>query len=267
MVEKESKVQGYKMKEKSSEEKQQPEEGHEKKKLVEELKALLESLLKDFSREIRAVWAFQLEKKIMLYILISDSAEKDVYAAILKKQAESIKMEIRKLSEYFYNIMQNKEEYFLEIQKSAVIYDPSGIVRPIKTIIEEGRIKKTKESLMHLVVEVGQKMQNIKDIKIDVLSVLYGAAIEAAQAPLLLRGYSLLIPSTIPKMLNLFLKEKEISKNSISDFNDIYNAYKDYEHGRIKDINGKKLELLIKKADKFVDDMQHLARRLMKKAA
>ena len=265
-----SKAKGYgkeHKKEEKAEEKQETKEDKEKTKIIESLKGILEGIIEKYGKETRAVWALNLDKNILLVFLLADSAKKDVYSYILKKQAEGIKIDIRKLSEYFSSIMQNDEEYFSEIQKAIVLYDPSGIIRPIKIIIEEGKIKKTKESMMHLVIDVGQKFRDIKDIKMDALSVAYSAAIEAAQAPLLLRGYSLLIPSAIQKMLGIFLKEKGISKTSISDFNDIYNAYKDYEHGRIKDINGKKLELLIKKADKFVDDMQQLARRLMKKVA
>ena len=46
---------------------------------------------------------------------------------------------------------------------------------------------------------------------------------------------------------------------------EIYNAYKDFEHGKIKEISGKKLDELLSKADRFIDNMQELAIELIRK--
>jgi hypothetical protein len=78
-----------------------------------------------------------------------------------------------------------------------------------------------------------------------------------------LRGHTLFVPSEIPGLLEIFIKEKEFSKKDIQHYMDIYKAYKDYEHGRVKDISGKDLDIMIKKAYDFIDDCQNVAMKIM----
>lgn len=241
----------------------------EEEKILKCIRNFLSDLLKKYKNEIRAAWLVPIDKEILFCILLNDlikTKTRKIFNYIMKKKGfcKNIKIYIYFLSEYFQNIMQNKEEYFNEIKRAMIIYD-TGLIKPIKILIEQGKIKKTKEAMISLIMDVGNEIREIRNAKLDILSKIYSAVIDAAQSPLLLRGYTVMIPSTIPNLLKIFLKSKEITPSMIQSYEEIYSVYKDYEHGKISDISGKKLDYLIKKAEKFIDDMQELARKILQK--
>ena len=267
-------------------------EGTEKeyKEITDFSKKFIGEVAKKYKKEIKAAWFILTEptkqkeerkegrkrqgeqRDVLLGILLNnltESKEKikqvEIFLTKYPTKTKNINIKIYPylLTEYFEDIMKNKEEVFSEIKKSIIFYDPSGIIKPIKILIEKGKIKRTKEAMLNLIIEVGNQIREIKEIKLEILSDIYSAVIDAAQAPLLLRGYAILIPSTLPSLLQIFLKGREIPQKTIEDFMEIYNTYKEYEHGKINDIDGKKLDKLMKSSDKFIDDMQHLARKLM----
>ena len=236
---------------------------------IEYLKNLIFNLIKKYEKEIKAVWIIKVEKEILLFTLLNDFAPKkkikEFQIATAKlKLPKNLKIYSYMLSEYFSNIMQNREEVFAEIKRAQVLYDPSGVIGPIKILIEEGKIKKTKEAMIQSIISIGDQKKEINSIKQNILSSIYSAVIDASQGPLHLKGMTNMIPSQIPTQLEQFIKEKEITYRDIEIFKEIYEIYKAYEHGEIKDIPGKKLDQLIKKAEKFIDNMQCLAFGMMK---
>ncbi|MEM2478968.1 MAG: hypothetical protein QXJ92_02120 [Candidatus Pacearchaeota archaeon] len=175
----------------------------------------------------------------------------------------SIHCNVALLREYFEKIMENRIDIFFEIKRAIPLYDPSGFFVPMKSLVEKGEIKGTKEALFKLITEVRVIMRDIERIKVNALSDIYSAVIDAAEGALMARGISFFVPKELPELLDrVFLKEKKIGKKTIEIFKRIYSAYKDYEHEE-KMISGKELDGLLKAADFFIDEMQRVAREEM----
>ncbi|MEM3405807.1 MAG: hypothetical protein QW117_02430 [Candidatus Pacearchaeota archaeon] len=234
------------------------------------LKKFLTDCLKKYRKEIKAIWCVinKESEDILICVLLDNLKEKkekikNIQDWLLNyKFSLEIKIYSYLLTDYFERIMKNDFYIINEIKNSLVIYDPSSLINPLKILINLGRIGKSSDSLLHLIMDTGSKMTEIRRIKIDILSNIYSAVIDSAQAFLLLKGYTVIIPSSIPALLKNIEKRREITKIIISYFEDIFNTYKKYEHGEIKDISGKELDNLIKKADYFISYMQELAARL-----
>lgn len=246
----------------------------EKDKKILEMKKLFDEILKEISlkyeKEVKSLWILPPERgeKILFGIIINDlSGNKKKINSIEKyfldfKRKNDIEFFLFYLTDYFKKIMDDEENLIKDIRRCIILYDPSNLMKPIKILIEKGKIRRSKESLIGLIIDIEQEIREAKDIRVDCLSVIYSSVIDVAQAVLLLKGYYVLIPSTLPGLLESFFKSKDITKKTIDDFKKIYFTYKDFEHGKIKDISGKELDYLIKKADSFITQMQILINHL-----
>lgn len=247
-----------------------------KEKIEALAKIFFDTIVKKFGEYIKASWVIEYEGEILVIVLVNDLKASEEIIRKIKNECLKIDKEIEKkinivvhisivkLSEYFREIIQNKIDVFIEITRAFPIYDPSGFFRPIKRLVEKGEIRGTKESMMKLISEVRQKIDEANKIKLSCLSSIYSAVVDAAEAALLVRGISFYIPKQLPPLLQkTFLKEKKISKKTLDVFNKIYNAYKDYEHEN-KIISGEELDKLIADAYTFIDEMQEVARAEMK---
>lgn len=274
-MEKEEKMKGEERKEKVEE---VEEEKKEKKRKTEKkdgekeaIEEFVREILEKYKKEIKAIWGFNLEREWVINLLVDDlkiNEEKideiKVYALKLdekieKKHGVTLHTKLLKVTRYYDYLIENRIDIFLEIKKSVCFYDPSGFFNPIKILIEKGEIKGTKEAIYRLITQVKKNMKELREIKLDVLGKIYSSVIDAAEAALIVKGVSFFIPNEIPKALEReFLGKKLISKKTFNAFEDIYNTYKAYEHGEIEEIDGKKLDELIKKADLFITEMQDL---------
>lgn len=233
-----------------------------------------ELVLKKFKKEIKAIWLLTFEKENLFVVLIDDLNTKkekiekienfliEVGKKIKEKSKKHFHVIIKTISQYYDEIIENKIDVFLEIKNAQCIYDPSNLLTPIKSLVNKGEIRGTKEAIFRLMNQVKINMKEIKEIKIEILSSLYAAVIDAAEAALLAKNISFLVPKEIPKLLEKeFLKKRLITKKTINAFEKIYEIYKKYEHGEIAEIDGKYLDELIKKADIFISEMQELIKK------
>lgn len=242
-----------------------------KEKVIENFKELI---LKKYKKEIKAIWLLSIEGEDLFVVLVDDLKTKkekiekikDYLTKIcikIKKEAKKpIHIIIKPITEYYDEILENKIDVFLEIKKAKCLYDPSNFLKPIKKLIDKGEIRGTKEALFKLMNQVRINNIEIKNIKIEVLSMIYSAIIDAAEAALIAKNIYFIVPKQIPNLLEKqFFKKRLISKKTLDAFKLIYETYKKFEHNEIKEIDGKLLDEIIKKADIFISDMQELIKK------
>jgi uncharacterized protein (UPF0332 family) len=252
------------------------EEGKEKgERIKEKLMDFANDIAKKFGKDIRAVWAFSRAREFLVVVLVDNlgKSKSDVERLVEKIRLYALKLEekieqeegiqlhtdISLLTEYYEKLLENRLDIFLEVKQAIPLYD-TGFFIPIKILVDRGEIRGTRESMARLIEETRKNLMEADYTKVEVLSDLYSAVIDAAEAALLSRGISFFVPKELPSLLEKhFLKEKRITKQTLDIFNTIYNLYKDYEHER-KKIDGKQLDKLIQQADFFVDQMQHIVR-------
>jgi len=235
------------------------------------IESFVKEVLAKYKKEIKAIWLLKHANEFLLVLLVDDIKagqekirEIEIFALNLdekigKEYGVVLHTDILKVTSYYDALIENRIDVFLEIKKAICLYDPSGFFMPIKVLVEKGEIRGTKEAVFKLIMEVRKNMKELKHVKLEALSNIYTAVIDAAESALMARGISFFIPKEIPKLLDKeFFRKKLISKKTLEAFKEVYNAYKAYEHGEIEEINGKKLDELIKKADIFISEMQDL---------
>jgi len=254
-------------------------ESGEKKGIKESLQNFIQQVVRKFGKEIKAMWAVIHQREILLVILVNDIGKErskierliekiKLYALKLEEKLKaeiktSISTDVVLLTEYYEKLLENRLDIFAEVKQAIPLYD-TGFFIPIKILVERGEIKGTKESIVKLVDGIRKNLNEVDYLKVDILSDIYSSVIDAAEAALFSRGISFFVPKEIPGLLEkYFLKEKQITKNTLDIFNAIYRLWKDYEHEKIK-IEGKKLDKLIIDAEFFVDQMQQITRKWIK---
>ncbi len=250
----------------------------EKEKIKEKFENFSDQIIKKFGKDIKAIWLIPYQKEFLVIILLNNLGKNKkeikkileeirIYTLTLKEKLEKEKIpfnvDIFLLTEYYEKLLENRLDVFVEIKQAIPLYD-TGFFMPIKILVERGEIKGTKEAMVKLIKEIRENLIEVDRLKIEVLSSIYNAVIDAAEAALLSKGVSFFVPKELPKLLEkYFLKEKKITKHTLEIFNTIYNTYKKYEHENIK-IDGELLDKLIQQADFFIDQMQHITREWVK---
>ncbi|MBI5148791.1 hypothetical protein HZA33_03865 [Candidatus Pacearchaeota archaeon] len=257
----------------------------EKVKKFDALKEFCSSLLRHHRKFIKAIWLLRAEEamksKDFTLIVLLDDFKSDY---IVKKKIELVAAETEKklaekynfkihvgfsmLSDYFEAIMLNKIDVFSEINASEALFDPTGFFLPLQELVRRGKIHGTKENLLHLILNVKERIKRVSDFKIEILSSLYAAIIDAGQAPLIAGNFSIPLQKEVAIELERnFARRKMLDRRFIEIYNELVHYYKDYEYGKIKEINGELLDLFLKKARLFIERMEELtieARKLTK---
>lgn len=198
------------------------------------------------SKKIKAIWTHKDKLYILTQSKLSKKDEKKYKEKYKKKNIEAVTM-----NSFFLRLMEYNTHFFISIRNGEVQYDPFSMVDIIKENIKKGRMAGTQEMLLKKFIEVRNNLKGIKKIKVDVLENIYASCIEAAQAGLVMRGAKTLVPKKVPEMLKKHLLGKDLEKSQIKACKEIIKFYKDFEHGKIKSIKGKKLDKLTKKAKNF----------------
>ncbi len=240
------------------------------------IKELLDGLLKKYSDIVKAIWVISpkdlLSKKPSIVVVLIDDTkakEKDIKQLevdaiqlsekLEQKYEKKIYFDFELLTHYFEKVMQDRIDTFIEIKHALALYDPTGFLRPLQLLVEKGKILGTKESILRLIINVKSRMKDISKIKVEALAKIYEAVIDAAEAALIAWGYAALTPKYIAVQLDrIFVKKHKLSKRFVDYYKAIYDYYKQYEHDKIKVVDGAKLDELIKKADAFIDRMKEL---------
>ncbi len=127
-----------------------------------------------------------------------------------------------------------------------------GFFDPLKTLLAQGRIKPTPESIYTIINRIPDHILRSKLAEASAIEGCYWAMIESAQA--LLMSIKVLPPS--PEHIAILLKENFVDKNLlkmryVTDLRDVYDLHRRIVHGEVRDIQGKSLDEWQKKAEDF----------------
>jgi len=196
-------------------------------------------------------------------IIRSKGAEATMMTGIKK----SFHIQVYILTEFWEAIKDAHPVIFTLLRDGVPLYD-RGVFMPWKLLLKTGRIKPSPEAIdMHM--DIGEKL--LERIQFKMLSVvgedLYYAMLNPAQAALMLYGITPPTPKeTIELMDEIFVKkEKLIEEKYVKILEEIRRYYKDIEHGKIKKIEGKEIDRLLKNADEYLTRIKKLFEQINKR--
>ncbi len=172
------------------------------------------------------------------------------------------------LTDFWESIKDASPVIFTFLRDGVPLFD-RGVFMPWKLLLQMGRIRPSPEAIdMHM--ELGDRLLervNGKLISI-ILDDVYHATLNPSQAALMLYGLAPPTPKeTIELMEEIFVKkEKLLEKKYVDILAKIRKAYKDIEHGKIKDVSGKQVDEYLKDAKDYLSRIKKLFDQISKKA-
>lgn len=223
---------------------------------------------------------------IDVYIIIDDTDVKKMSRAELKDKLRAIisdmgftagkivgveaqfHVQTYILTDFWDSIKDANPVIFTFLRDGVPLYD-RGVFMPWKLLLQMGRIRPSPEAI-DMNMDIGEKL--IERVKQKLLSVvgedLFYAALNPAQAALMLYG----IPPPTPKetvnlMEEIFVKkEKMLEKKYVNTLEKIRVMYKNVEHGTLKEVKGKDIDLLLEEINQYLKRIKKLFEEIEKRS-
>ena len=155
---------------------------------------------------------------------------------------------------------------FTFLRDGVPLYD-RGVFMPWKLLLEMGRIRPSPEAIdMHM--NIGMRL--LERAKGKLLGIagedIYYSVLNPSQAALMLYGVAPPTPrETVKLMDEIFVKkEKILEKKYVQILDKIIEYFKDIEHGKVKEVEGKKIDSLMEEAKQFLNRIDKLFKEIEK---
>ncbi len=161
----------------------------------------------------------------------------------------------------FWDMIRSGQPWIITQMKDAlVLYDPSGYIRPIQSLMNQGKLSGTKERAQALINDAPKKLAEARKIFLEeITSDLLSAMVESAQSVLMFAGVAPPAAKNIGKELSdRFVKTKIISPKIVQDYENIYELTRKIGHGEITHISGKEIEKHLGVVAEFIESMEKL---------
>lgn len=151
------------------------------------------------------------------------------------------------------------------IRYGEALIDFGGFFNPLKVLLAQGKIKNTPETIY---ITLGRAPAHLTRSKIQILSSiegLYWAFVDSAHSALMAARVTPPSPEHIPQMLKEeFVEKGTLKKDFVAWYEDIYHlTHKIFRQENV-DINGKDIDVLTERAEKFVKKMAEITDELTK---
>ncbi len=157
----------------------------------------------------------------------------------------------------FWEFLRKTAPEIINYLKYGIIVFDSGILKPIKIMIEQGLIGASEEA-----IEIKKKSAEIKlkkvleDLKSLVFELRY-AAIDACQSVIMKKYKVIPDPKEVLKYLNKMVEEGKLEKEYVEKFEKIDKMWKDIEHENVKEIDGLYLNEALNIAKQIIERMKN----------
>lgn len=133
----------------------------------------------------------------------------------------------------------------------------TGIFDPLQALLDNGRIRPTKESIHTYFVMAPASIYRAKDHLLSAVIDLYWASIDAAHAALMTLGEIPPSPEHVADMLELKMVKKGLLKKKYADImKRNYITFKRIIHRDLKEVNGKEYDEYKKDTIEFVNEIK-----------
>jgi predicted nucleotidyltransferase len=175
-----------------------------------------------------------------------------------------IHIQVHLLTDFWKSIKEANPVSVNFLRDGVVFYD-KGVFIPWKRLLMRGEIKPTAEAIdqyFRAAEELDQRIfLKLRDI---LMEDLFWAVVTATQAVLMALGYEPPYPKALPSFVNS-IKEKEgfFSEEDVEFLKDVVKYRKDLEHGKIKELDGKTIDLMKERASNYFNKMKKLYRDII----
>ena len=157
-----------------------------------------------------------------------------------------------KLTTWWQDLARGDPTVINILRYGETLIDFGGFFKPLKILLQEGKIKTTPEATFTCLNRVPGHIMRSRLAEIGAIEGCYWAMIDSAQA--LLMAIKVLPPS--PERITLLLKQYFVDKKLlkmryVTDLRDLHNLHKQIVHGEIKNLDGDIIDIWQQKSEDF----------------
>ncbi|MCH7568082.1 MAG: nucleotidyltransferase domain-containing protein [Nanoarchaeota archaeon] len=174
-----------------------------------------------------------------------------------------LNVQVYLLTDFWDNVKDANPVMFTFIRDGIPMYD-RGTFLPWKLLLQMGKIKPSPESIDKF-MKYGEQNESLVNRRlIDAMIDIYWGVITPTQALMMLAGHAPPTPKTIVQdVKKLFVdKEKIMGLRELKILEKVVKLYKDYEHGKLKRIPGKDVDLILKEANEYDKKLKEIRKKL-----
>ena len=187
--------------------------------------------------------------------------------ALAGSKKNILNVQVYLLTDFWESVKDAHPVMFTFIRDGIPLYD-RGTFLPWKALLKMGRLKPSPEAI-DMFMSMGDKaVKRAKQALIDILiHDIYWSITTPSQALLMLYGLAPPTPKqTASDMKKIFVdKEKMLEKKYITILENIIQAYKDFEHEKLKEIKGAELDKMLQDTEDYLKRLQELRKQIEKR--
>ncbi len=178
---------------------------------------------------------------------------------------KSIHINTTRLTTWWNDMLRGEPLIMNIIRYGEALIDFGGFFNPLKVLLEQGKIRNTPETIY---ITLGRAPAHLTRSKTSVLSSvegLYWAFVDSAHSALMAAKISPPSPEHIPQMLKEeFVSKDMLKKEYVAWYEDAYHITHRIFRQENVEINGKDIDVLTDRAEKFVKKMAEITDELTK---
>jgi len=183
-------------------------------------------------------------------------------------QANPYKQELHintvKLTTWWNDLLKGDPTVINIIRYGEELIDFGGFFRPLRILLQEGKISSTPEAIYTCLQRAPLHLANSKRAEISSVEGLYWAMIDSAHALLMTAKITPPSPEHIPQLLKeTFVDKKLLDSKYIGWYEEVFNLHKGITHGTIRDVQGQDLDDLQKKTEQFIGVMAETINKIL----
>ncbi len=161
----------------------------------------------------------------------------------------------------FWEALKDAHPVMFTFLRDGVPFYDRGLYSAWKELLKLGKIRPSPEAIdMHMNV-ANQLVDRAKKTLADIMmSDVYYAALNPAQAILMLKGYNPTTPKETVRMFKevLLAKEKCVSKKDVEVLESAVKMFKEIEHNKEMEVKGEDIDKMLKELDSFLTNIKKL---------
>jgi predicted nucleotidyltransferase len=174
-----------------------------------------------------------------------------------------LNVQVYLLTEFWESVKDANPVIFTFIRDGVPMYD-RGTFLPWKLLLRMGKIKPSPEAVDNFMKYGEQNDSLVKRRMMDAMIDIYWGVITPMQALMMLAGHAPPVPKTIVEDVKKeFVQgQKIMGMKELKTLERAVKLYKDYEHGKLKEISGAEVDSLLKDANDYDKKLKVLRKKL-----
>ncbi len=177
-----------------------------------------------------------------------------------------LNVQVYLLTDFWQSVKDAQPIMFTFIRDGIPLYD-RGTFIPWKRLLQMGKIRPSPEAIDLYMKEGDRTNELVKRRLLDAMVDIYFGVVTPTQSMMMLAGQAPPVPKHIVAEVKKVLvdQEKVMSEKELKILEKAVKYYKDYEHGRLKEMKGSEIDSLMSDFTEFNKKMKILREKLEKK--